>query len=308
MDEIVNILTEHIVNNLSFNIELQDNFKKWIKKVNNYPIDIKRFFVCLAIDLKNGLVIPDSIIQVLREIDFSKTRPSPLRQFDLIINKNPDKYLPESSCSDLSYKKEKYVSVITWSKLFRKISEQHNSTRPIIPISINDHKFYYELIFKQKYYKLDKIKEFSGWKGLTWITSYEDLKECLRKYSDDTNTVNHVIDRLGLDPVPKNILGEPDKYIYIKFPDKFLVTCYQPTTLYGFWKETGGLYLSYKKENGYGKTYSTSGKSLPMKERVFRNSSYCNNEFVPNVLGEPNGALIKNRRRIIEEGLNRFTQ
>jgi hypothetical protein len=300
MDLIFNFLNRSIIDSIS-DKKLRLNVKRWFMSIDPEDTDLKRFFICLAIDLKNDLLSSDSLIEIFKKIDFSSKISTPLQQFDTVINNNPNRFLINSNCNDLTYGKHRYSSVITWEKLFRKIREY--SKVPILP---DDHSTHYKIVFEDKYFNFKQIKEFGGWKGVTWIAPYEDLLNCLNNSTNDIEMVNNVIDRLGLDSSNKRIPEELHKFIYIIFPESFDIPCYQPTSLYGFWKEKGGLYLSYCRKNGYGLTYTTSGKNAPMKERVLRNNHYCNEHFSVKIIGVPDGSLKKDTAGIVAEGINRF--
>lgn len=292
------------------NNELKESITKWLKEIETSDDnDAKRFLICLGIDLKTGLLKKESILQILTQIDFLNTELNYLREFDLIIARDGGKQYTNSMCHDKEFAKDKYAVIVYWSKILKKYIEK--KSKGLVPVSRSEEDKIYHDFFFEKTKSLSNINEWAGWKGLVWVLPYNDLRNDLVLPQDKESIINLIIDKTGLNPPstsPSRLL-ENDELLYILYPDDFHVMCYQPTVLSGCWVDTNGLYLSYKRDDGYGRTYSTSGGKYSNKERVHTWSDLNHSLFALVSIGYPNGNLKKDLSdQIILEGLNRFSK
>lgn len=121
--------------------------------------------------------------------------------------------------------------------------------------------------------------------------------------------INLIIDKTGLNPphVSSSKILPNDELLYIKYPFEFSAICYQPTVFSSFWLNPGGLYISYQKKDGYGRTFSTTGKPYSNKERIHSWSKFNHSDFKLISIGKPDDLLKKEiTEDIINEALKRF--
>jgi hypothetical protein len=103
---------------------------------------------------------------------------------------------------------------------------------------------------------------------IVWVT-------CARRFMDrwtqaDPATRASVIkDAMGLPRPPYLLPGHLLDYFAFRYPPGFRRPLYQPTSLDAWWRDPAW-YLSYRKENGWGRTRSISGQRESEWERVHR--------------------------------------
>lgn len=308
MKEVLAILNEKLIEKISGNEPLKVSLSKWFIYLSDVSrFDGNRFLFCLAIDLKYDLLEVEHLIKIFDSLDFTRPEEKILADFDVKLHKEATTYFQHSNCADCDYSKDKYVCVRPWTKLFDKIKVYKTATGKYTIMDFDDEDHVRYRLFEEYSLDLADVKEWAGWKYLTWLLSHKEFIELKEKHTDEIESLNYVMDSLGLEPPAKNTAsGEFDFYVYIEYPDDFEIDSYQPTTLCGYWKEDGGLYLSFKKSDGYGRTFSTTGSKNTAKERVINSTDYGNENFIPSILGKSDGTLTKDRTNILNEALNRL--
>ncbi len=307
MKEVLEFLDKYLLRKIIDDTKRASASNWFLEFSDDLNVDGNRFLLCMAIDIKYDLINPESLIKIITDIEFSLIDKTPLMQFDELIHFNPSHYFEYSKCCDYDYAQERYASVVNWSKLFRKINNYLPLTGDYRMFDLADEAFVFSCVFEQNSITLKDVKEWNGWKGITWLLPLSDLNELMKVYLDDNDRINFVMDTLGLEPIEHTgATGSYDIPIYIEYPDKFPHKCYQPNSLCGFWKEPGGLYLSFKRLDGHGRTYSTTGKTNQGKERITREQEYGSADCVPKVLGFVTKPIIKDRTNILAEAKLRF--
>lgn len=307
------IINTELVSQISGN-SLKNNIAKWFSELSNANcITGNKFLICLSIDLKHKL-LPISVFEnIFCDLDFSKPPLDVLNEMDVNIHNNLPKYFSHSNCESCNYPPTQYVSIRTFSKIFDKFLQYKNATGFYTYLP-DDEEWVYEELISNKSIDLEHVKEWAGWKNLTWILSQDDFNSISAEGASLGNKLKHLIDTLGLEP-PKKIKmnGEVDNYLAIDFPSDFQDITFQPTTLCGFWKEDGGLYMSYVNKDGFGRTASTEGRVNPKtnylygaKERVINSTDYGNATFIINELDSIHLNFTKNDIALINEGLKRL--
>jgi len=304
MTDVLDCLSNFLVKAITYDTVRQSQVQNWFTDLaSSLDVDDQRFLICLAIDLRNRLIEADSVISVLEKIDFASRTP-PLIQFDQVLLANPHLFT-QSNCCDCDYGKEKYVGVVNWSRLFKWIA----IFRPEIDgrlLTSSDDIFVYHRMFSDMAMDLEGIEHWNGFKGLTWLVPFTDMALMLKKYDDPDAKLEYILDSLGLEPKAVLSNGDLDRPVLIEYPDILPVDCYQPTCLCGMWLKPGGLYISYRREDGHGRTRPTTGQAHNAKERVMQASNYGGKACVPHEIGIPGRPVIADRSTIIQDALKRF--
>lgn len=141
-----------------------------------------------------------------------------------------------------------------------------------------------------------------------WWLCDENLIKGIREYVD--NPTKSIIDILGLEHLSK----EGTEIGYYTIPSE-AITAYQPNSTQGGWDSEYCPYLSYIKDDGWGRTFPVTGYNIyPLggKERVIDEILINNNEDLKNSIRiVPIGACemnidYKNQNDLITEGIKRF--
>lgn len=273
---LVNLLNENLINN-----------------------DRIRFAICMAIDLKYELLEVDNFLSIILQIK-PATFKEPHIEFENVLKNDFNQFYSVSTCTDVSYQKDKYLTILTWFKL-------SNKCKKVIGPKQFEVSYIMYIINKTR-----PMSDFTDWCGfikkLTWVMKSSDFEDIKKKTADSTQLAEFVIDAVGLENgrlEPSNKLA---RFIYIVYPDEasWGIQCHQPTTLSGDFLGKDGLYLSYFKSDGYGRTVSTTGKNVETKERVFLGTNYSNEKFVVHPLGTPSVILKKNPLNAIDLGFKRL--
>jgi hypothetical protein len=129
--------------------------------------------------------------------------------------------------------------------------------------------------FNQPYIDSEKIK-INGWStrnGTVWITPKKDLEYVINNAFDNIYRANEVCDFLGL---PREF--DDVEYLKINYSPNFSECVFQPNSSNVLWHYNYILFLAYKKEDGYGRTYNENGYPFG-REQVHSKSFYFDNAF-----------------------------
>lgn len=300
MVKIQNCLRDKLLDHIS-DPGLKDQVDAWIQRIiKRNDRDEKRFLICLAIDLNVDFIPAQTIINVFSKLDFSKSEFEVITDFDEILAKPGSSHFAHSACRLFSHNKDQYACVLYWTKIFRKYIQA--KSKSLLPPSKRDEKRIYDRFFLENTAGLRDLENWAGWKGIVWVLPYNELLDFLRSALPDAAIANLLIDILGINPpelTPSDVF-EYDKLYYIRYPSDFSETCHQPTTLCGYWKEPHGLYLSYGREDGYGRTYANSDKESIVRERVHTWGSWNHDDFELLEIGCPDASM----RRVISDKIN----
>ena len=145
-----------------------------------------------------------------------------------------------------------------------------------------------------------KIKAF-GWStgnGVVWITPKKELNKLIQsvKSKDKANTA---IDYVGF---PRDI-GDIH-FIKIDYSPNFDECVFQSNSSNAYWWAEYILFLSFKKDSGYGLTYNDNGVIFA-KEQVHKKSYYYDDFFEASYLGKTSKST-KINDTILEEAKRRF--
>lgn len=308
MTEVIKYLRKSLVTGIESKQDTANKIGILLEELEtSVDLDYQRFFISLAIDLRSELISPQSIWKIIESVNVTMGASDFLRQFDKIITSNLAKYYQSSSCSDDDFGKDEYSVLLYWSKVFLKYRNAKNQSS--LPVSWSEEDFAYRSFFYEKTKGLENITDWAGWKGITWVLPLLNLLDNLNKRKELQLTINEIIDKTGLNPPnssPSKILPN-DELLYIEYPKDFTALCFQPSVLSGFWFNKGGLYLSFPKQDGYGRTFSNSAKAHNSKERVHTWARFDHSKFKLNSIGQPNDLLKRKlSKKIISQALIRY--
>lgn len=283
------------------NEKRKNEVSNWINEITEFDDEVtrdaNRFAISIAIDLKFSHLNPIDLLQIIDGINF-ESLDKPHIKFENCLLKNLNRLYKCSSCSDRTFPKHRYVTVVNWGKL----CGRH---RPL-PILSDEYESAYKAYTTKK-----SMKDFDDWnnyqKKITWILPLDDLFRYIKLFETKAEITEFVLDILGMEndyfePNPREL----PHFVYIVYPEHFDIESYQPTSLSGSWRTPDGLYISYPNADGYGRTYSTTGQEHTAKERVFTGSKYSNDKFQVNELGQPRSILQKNTGNILEKASKRL--
>jgi hypothetical protein len=106
--------------------------------------------------------------------------------------------------------------------------------------------------------------------GIVWVTLAAQLNELIES-TPEPRRATRAKDALGLSRPSFLTADVPIEYVALQYPPAFAESCYQPTALDAWWRDPGQYYLSWGREDGWGRTQSVTGlEPQPFKERVHR--------------------------------------
>jgi hypothetical protein len=282
MDEtsVIKYIRDNIVD-----IELQ---KTLIQLISSKEKNEKLLCVCLLIDIKNGS---------LNESDCS------------VFCKDC------SSIDDNCALYNKKMSVICRN------NQSNRSTFAKI-VSLNGFADYFGKVKHLSKKRIDleidsvKIREETGWSGpmgVAWVTEKEKLLEKITKSEHEPFPANNVCDFVGfsrkpdgklLTTTPKHLM----EFAVIHYSDKFCEKVYQPNSSNANWFDKDILYISYKDDDGFGRTYheNTLNKRDFAKEQVHEKSNYYDDNFKAFHIGKALEDIGFNRDKILDEAYYRL--
>jgi hypothetical protein len=128
-------------------------------------------------------------------------------------------------------------------------------------------------------YSLGEITAWwSGSRDTVWITSSEDV-EWLKQQYPAGEFASTLMDALGL--TFSHGVGSGGKFelVAVTYPTDAPVACWQPTALDSGWARGGGFYLSYVKQDNWGRTQSCSGDLPSIRERIHKKFQGLTDDF-----------------------------
>lgn len=258
--------------------------------------------ICIAIDVESGALPGSVFASILDKVDASATNAR--RAFGRAIAKHPAAHnfvcagfpaapLKEDDC---------YVRVIELLEFIKfYLTPSHYLTLNPADVA-KARKIYFGR--KQENSLGDINTWWTGGNGRVWITSHKELDQLLEGRSDDEKgTV--INDSLGLGkPRGGGKDGEP-LFMIIKYPRNFSIGCCQPTTLDTSWTLPGGYYVSYVKQDSWGRTQSCTGTLQQCRERVHSGFKNLTSEYSALPIG-PASKVDQDRSKLLMEAFSRL--
>jgi hypothetical protein len=297
MKDITNYLIRIFKNNV--NLSMQADFEDWIKRCSKFDVDSKRLLYCIGIDVKCCLTNIDKYTQLFNEIDYGSSF-KPQVQFENALLKDDGKYHFFSSESE-NKRNEEYCGLIKlWE--FGKYYLNKSYTK-------DELKYLKECLVDRIYENIEiPFNSSKKPREVSWVTTQNILDELISEAGKyPVEKIDFVCNKLGLYWDHMGTIEDPlPEWISLTYPKDMDETFYQPLTVNGDWKSENGLYLSYKKFDGFGRTRScTKLKSFKgVKERVhYRiNKSYI---YSAKYLGKVVNC-IKNTNSILKSATFRY--
>lgn len=171
--------------------------------------------------------------------------------------------------------KADYVRVLNFDSYYNFVLPQNKASNPTIPYDIekrhNRERFYEDFTEFGEHRELD-ISVLTSGTGWVFATDKAELEKEINQQDIFT-----ILDRIGYYAGELPADPKRNKYIYLQYPDGFAEDMLQPTALIGDWgrKNFQGewvkgneFFLSFKKENDWGKTFPVTGSAQGIKERA----------------------------------------
>lgn len=279
-----------------------NDFKKWIIDCSIDSVDSQRLLCCIAIDTKYKLVEKQQYADIFNEMEYvSSLKPQLI--FEDTLNKDngrlhcSSKHFQSQLRSKHIYSSIVKLSTFTFHYLDR---NKHLTADEIHQVRdrLMDGEFIEIIIAKSA----EKPREVS------WVTLLSKIDGMI-EYAINNNLViaDYLCERLGL---YRNHMGtlydEFPEYVKLIYPKNIDEIFYQPLAINADWKSEEGLYLSYKKDDYFGRTRNlTFGDlALSIQEQVhFKiNKEYT---YSAQYIGKTKKS-IKNVSTIVNDGFRRF--
>lgn len=246
------------------------------------------FCICIAIDIKSNLAsIKDYDEKIFDRIN-DEDSGIILKKF---INEiEQEKIFTEVTCSECY---PQYVRVLTKTTFTKRYCQKDDEDEFI---TNSDGKYIID----------EEIISYGGWRSsgddVVWVFPIEDYNKinafAETEMLDKTKAVvffDYLGLGLGMRPNEYFKYG-PEELIALIYCSKFHINTklYQPNTTHANWKNERGLFLSYKKSDSHGRTYSETPISKKIKnkfgllarEKIHTISKYYSDEFTYLDLGK----------------------
>lgn len=278
----------------------QTLFPDWLNLLRDTNFDSQRLLICLGIDVKYDLIDEKILIPVLSDAiktyDFINL-PNPVDGFDVAAKKVNIVYC--SNCHDPDYKTSRYINVMAWGKFHNVVLKQlHESDTTDID---------YESYQTTGRAAVEMVAEINGstvelWgvNRIVWVSPSDEIDHIINNIPAD-EWATHVVNKYGL-PVRSG----KQEYLALKYPPGHHVICTQPTSVSADWQWKDGLFLSFKRQDSFGRTFTiSSGDTNNGKERIHANLTIEFTDLEPIFLGEFK-TLTKDTSQFVNAGINRW--
>lgn len=236
-----------------------DLVKEWLDSLA-YSLDGKRLAACIAIDLISGSLETEFYAEVLAYLE--KPFDNPSGSFAKALERFPDKG-KLVACS--AYNQAAVKDGPTYVRVMDLAVFIEYYVTPDYGMTLGD-AAEVRHTFLQGTSLEDVKRPWQGGRGRVWLLPLEDF---LAHHDPDGNRVaTELNDILGLG-IEAGLPGANlPELICVHYPENFDVcTCAQPTALDAQWK-TSGYYVSYIRQDHWGRTQSCSGKRVSCRERI----------------------------------------
>jgi len=285
-------------------LEAQEYFERstylrgFIQFLKNGNLKEWHFAGCLAIDIRHNLADISEYARLIEDFMHSERAPSLEKLHKFIISHYPEQNLFSTQMHVFS--QERFVRVIR-----KETVHKHFKTYYGDPTRDSD-----ELEMELEGRKLT-TSEVSGAKMIVWLTKYVDLERLIRDTPAEAQA-DRVCDWLG---IPRDEAstggGSPhedegkDVMVYLKYPDKLALECFQPIAANGNWECAMPLFMSYRHIDGWGRTFNHRDQQEAAKEVIHKHRRHSEGFFMAGVLGKVHQAPI-DTGGILAELLARF--
>jgi len=241
------------------------NHNKLVQWLNlfsdNSTFKEKKILICLAIDLFSGNLVQSKLDYILQKLDVNQDIYT---NFHETINQHIDSLIPHANYNLCGCSKDTYIVVMKKSHLTLLHNNNNNNMyRSTKPSEQNDDIEEIDVTCLHKFPK-DNPK---NRRDLWWVAPKSEIERIVTNYPDTHAT--EIINQMGIDWIKpeKPIENDVDnEIVYLEISQNFDEICWQPTVFDG----ESELFISYKKDNSYGRTRSVDGSyPIGVAERVF---------------------------------------
>lgn len=278
----------------------KDKFSSWVNELKNGSFDDKRLLCCLGIEVKNHLVNIQSYVKIFNAMDYD----SSINQkeiFDQTVTNNKDLQFFSDEGFNPEDEKPIYTRIVNIDTFITTIL---NKSYP------NDDKKYYDdevlisEIERNDLGSLALLNEGHPNRNNVWVTPLVKINEIIDYCTDKLlNRADIIINCIGM-PFDVNKL----KFIYMEYPEIFREEFYQSCAVNAIWGREDGLFLSYKKDDGFGRTRPCDGDNAinRLKEQVHK-SLNVKYEYNIKYLGEAT-SINHDTTNIVGEAIERYNE
>jgi hypothetical protein len=257
--------------------------REWLKRLEKTECkDARRLGFCIAIDVASGALGPQDYADVLNGIDANEACPR--KAFGEAFAKHPKRknLICASRLSVIGpADAEPYIRVLSLLDFIT----YYKKDRSLAPDDVAAIRTEYFSAYAPN--DLSDIREWwSGSNGVVWVMSRIEYEDLASKYDGD-ELASLLNDALGLGKEPTRSDDDGRELVGVTYPPRFDGTA-QPTALDALWVNFGWYYVSYGKDDSWGKTVSCSGKRQPLRERVHKEFEKLTAEYV----GFPIGRIL----------------
>jgi hypothetical protein len=286
-------------------MDVPENGEKWIEKLGHESCkDGHRLGACIAIDILSGALEPEVLASILNLVDPDK--PDARKEFGVAFDKHPKRknlVIASKLASPPLDREDSYIRIL----LLRNFIEYYvNPSNPhsFDPADVEDIRMSY--FSDETDADFSDIKEWwTGKSGVVWVMPYNDYQELTKdvKSEERGSLVN---DALGLGKAPSTGENDGMEMVAVKYPQDFSVGCSQPTTLDAYWIDHSWYFISYVKQDGWGRTQSCSGTTGVIRERVHGEFKNLTRGYTGIYIGVITKNVSHNRKRLLQEACERF--
>lgn len=309
MDEIILLLRDKINSGSG---------KRWCEDLMHGDDDCKRLGICLSIELRDGNEILNNLHlnEIFNEDDYKKDKSDnsyPRKWFfsKLVLKKRvlcsrDGCIVPSTEFINSEKSTENYVTFISFFAL-KKYYLDHIGYYISTDSNSYDDVSKFIRMFPNF---LDYVEYFGGF-GIApvWVTTEKEANRCLSLDTDKNNATN-IMNNLGLLPDLEGVRSFPytgNMYFKVNYPKTIKLTLYQPTSLNKNWKDAAkDLYLSYIKDDKFGRTYASDSSGRMAKELIHEPFKCRNEGLMIEYVDKFDVGLDCDKSKILMEGLNRL--
>ena len=279
----------------------QEQGELWLRELELCP-DGQRLAVCMAIDLHSNAVSPEVFANVLDDLKLGWKDPR--EAFGEIVNgNNCNNYI----CLSGFYAEQNddiYVRILELGDFieFYLTDRGYSRTRAHVK---RVRSMYFD---PPSGVALSEVRRWiRGRMPNVWVMPFKDLIS-LTSGEPEGRRGDILYDALGL--TGKNGVGGRNRpeLIGVRYPEQFSIGCVQPTTLDAWWKEAGSYYLSYGKDDAWGRTHSLSGDLESQRERVHSLFKNLTRGYRTHYIGVVKKSPSTSSDRIIKEAYRRLEE
>lgn len=253
----------------------------------------------LAIDLLSDALVADDVARIVSRIDLGTTGPAVV-EFNRVLSELAlgGTLICASRLEAAPLDADTYVRTIELSSFVTYyLGPAYGYTTSAA--HLEEVRTLFEILGEWAMGDIDK--PFRGARGICWVAPFSELKDILAGSSAECTVAAALVDTLGLNISAASGAADAPELVIVRYPenfDKILgVPSKQPTSCDATWKPEDVCYISYRKDNGWGKTHSCSGEKDSVRERVHPTIMHLHDAFVASLIGASSPAIVMDRKK-----------